>query len=46
MSFTPAGVQQLVWIIDISYNTGQIYDSYAMVSVDAMTGAATIMGRG
>lgn len=46
VSFTMAGVQQLQWSIELGYNTGQIYDSYAAVSVDAMTGVATVVGRG
>jgi polyisoprenoid-binding protein YceI len=46
VSFTMAGVQQLLWSIELGYNTGQIYDSYAAVSVDAMTGVATVVGFG
>ena len=44
--FTPAGIQQLLWSVELSSDSGQGYQSYAMVSVDAMTGSATVMGRG
>ena len=44
--FTPTGVQQLLWSIELSSDSGQGYKSYAAVSVDAMTGSATVVGRG
>ncbi len=44
--FTPAGVQQLLWSVELSSDSGQGYKSYAAVSVDAMTGSATVVGRG
>ena len=44
--FTPAGVQQLLWSVELSSDSGQGYKSYAWVSVDAMSGSATVVGRG
>lgn len=46
VSFTSAGVQQLVWSVELSSDSGQGYKSAAAVSVDAMTGSATVIGRG
>jgi hypothetical protein len=44
--FTPAGGQELLWNVELTFATNQGYDDAYWVSVDAMTGSATVTGRG
>lgn len=44
--FTPAGVQELQWSVQLTCHTNLAYDDAYWLSVDAMTGSATVTGRG
>lgn len=46
VEFDRDGTQQLVWEIELSAASGQGYVSYAAVKVDALTGEASVVGRG
>jgi hypothetical protein len=46
VTFTPAGQQMLVWTVRLSSRNPRGYEEYALVTVDAITGTASLIGRG